>query len=186
MSKFNLYDQNTWETSINDMATKIRNKAIGSIGQKISLVRELQGKIKNLINGDQGEDTDFAIAEHLRLNNPAAYQQMKIEIELPHDEVKRILDLTSDILNAWKDTEGRGGIWKSLIPKLQELEPFFESSCWDRLAGERKVNELVSVKVSGNEAWQCYIGIAKNLSGALKTIAQYEDDDPRSCDYDDD
>lgn len=149
MAKFDLFNKNTWAQSVADEETIIKNKALGSMGQKIPIIRLLREDLANLKTTDFVE---YNFAQDLFHHNREAFDIMEITWEYPKDRISKTIQIIDKILTYWKDQDLREAEWKNIIPLFQELEPYIKDT--NRL---KSTTELTKIKVSGNKAWEAYI-----------------------------
>lgn len=196
---FNLFDESTWSDAVSkqDLQTKIKNKALGHMGQFISEIRYLKEQISK--EADLSSNIEYVIAEGLRTNNAVAFEQMEIRIIYPNDNISALLKTIDEVLDFWRDKELRERKWKSILPKFKELKPYLKDrrtyGLYDRSA--ENIKTLANIKVEGNEAWKLYIGSYKNYQYWHKAWSELSekvrklspeidvDDSPESEDYDD-
>lgn len=186
---FDLFNESTWHSvvSVADLEKRIRNKALGHIGQMISEIRSLRAALQQ--GTDLASNVDFAAAEYVRNFSPAAFEQMQIQIIYPNDDMANLIRTIDEVLDFWKDKKVREYNWKSILPKLKDLKPYLKDkgqfALYDRSA--ENLRTLINVKVKGNEAWNLYIKTYRDEQYFRKTCNDKAllDEGPESEDYDD-
>lgn len=159
--KFNLFDESTWATATQlEIEDRITNKALGAIGQKIHEMRQLRetltSKIRELIKSKE-ESEAYVIASELMKSDPEAAKLMDVEIVYDKIEVANIIQIIDKTLEFWKDTEVRRYKWRELLPDLKKLEPYLPNK--NGFFGPyENLESLAGPKVTGNKAWECYLG----------------------------
>ena len=182
MTKFNIYDETTWAHSILfDLEGAIKNKAMGAIGQKIGIIREVKDKIENyLASSDAFDNKDndrYIIARHLMSHNMEAAIVMDIAIHYKNQKIATLMNNIDTVLTFWKDTVSREINWKLILPYLKELKPFIdESNSFDI---DESLKTYCAPVVTGNEAWEEYY-LAKKFSNyyekLYKNVAKSDDE----------
>ena len=153
--KFDIFDERTWELPQEDPYIKIRNKALGAMGQKISQLRLL----KNALHDQHKFGKTYEYAERLKAANPAAYQIMQVSYVFPDAEIADLMKTIDSILDAWSDVKSREENWKSIIPYFKKLQPFLDNNYYTM---KSTVDKILEVKVVGNAAWDVYLSECKS------------------------
>lgn len=159
--KFDIFDKSSWTTTpLENPEKKLLDKALGAIGQKIHELKLLQEKIRKKVSLE--DQIDYQIAINVAENNFEAAKQMEIKIEFPDVQIANVIDKVNWIIEAWKDKNNRASRWQELANKLQELQPYLDKDMRPYIDDHAKyTNNLLSVKVHGNEAWHIYLEARK-------------------------
>jgi len=190
MAKFDIFNEDTWQPEAVSIETAIRNKALGAIGQMVHQLRMLKTKLEDLNKLSNNEA--YQIAENIRLRCPDVYKLMDIKVVHSGGKIAEALQNVNKVLEFWKDTESRAANWRSLLPILQQLKPYLDTSNrWDY---EKVFQELIDTTVTGNAAWDLHLVIAKQVTEYRKryeaalssSVPAAEDSAPESYEYSDD
>jgi hypothetical protein len=177
MAKFDIFNKSSWTVEITDREKTITNKAVGRIGQMISEIRDLRANIEK--THKTFEQTDYSIAQKLLTSNSEAYRLMQISYETTDNQVTNILTTIDEILTFWSDKTKREHNWRCILPKLQELQPYLSGGIYGKIYAKEEIEKLVTIKVSGNKAWDAYLNQAKETAKWYdcwkKTSAKLED-----------
>jgi hypothetical protein len=171
--KINIFDKRTWVVEAVDQGKLLRNKVLGSIGQKIPDLKGLKNKIEKGLK-DQKITLDYFIAESLRQNNPVAFSIMEIKYEFSDYKVKSVIDNINTILDAWPDKTYREENWEKMADLLIPLEPYLKTERYSLYTSmgnhDSEILKLVNITVSGNMAWEAYLSAQKQTDNLLNTV----------------
>lgn len=159
--KFDIFNENTWLPEAVNIEKQIRNKALGSIGQMVYQLRQLKEKLEKHNHMDTNEE--LQIASRLK---PDTYRIMQIEIIHSGGQIANTLQNINKVLDFWKDTSARELNWRGILPTLTQIKPYLDGNNYD----EDLYRELVTTKVTGNAAWEAYLGMALDNIRNRKTI----------------
>ena len=170
--KFDIFNERTWAPETVNVEKLIRNKALGSIGQMVCQLRFLKAKLEKHNHIDTNEE--LQIASRLK---PDTYRIMQIEIIHSGGQIADTLQNINKVLDFWKDTSARELNWRGILPTLTQIKPYLDGN---------------NYKVTGNAAWEAYLGMAltnlrnnktiETLRKRQGTITDFIDESPESSD----
>lgn len=149
--KFDIFNESTWQPEAVSIEKAISNKALGSIGQMVYKLRLLKEKLEQ--NNKLEDNSDYQIAENLRITQPSAHRLMRVQVIHSGNEIADTLQAINQVLTFWSDKDAREHGWRSLLPFLQKLKPYVD----DNNYSDDKYKALISTKISGNAAWDVYL-----------------------------
>jgi hypothetical protein len=161
--KFDIYNKDTWEDV--PVVSKVDNRAVGAIGQKIGELRSLREKLIGS-NCDKS-NLDYKLATEL---NDRVHEQMNIKIIYADDAYHTALKDIDYILNAWTNVNERSYSWRNLISYFERLKPFLES---------KNVKSLLEIIVKGNDAWEVYVDVEKDAIRLRESNAKLREENSK-------
>lgn len=185
MAKFNLFDEHTWDIELEDREKLLRNKALGQLGQLISEIRALRDTIEESHVDAQQDNDELKLALTLQKSNSVAFKLMGVSITYPDLEIAEVTRLINQILEFWSDKETREANWRHAVNLVKPLKPYLDKGYvyFYKDARKEAVNNLTSVKVVGNAAWEVYKTAESRSSywyakyNEIKPATVYESDD---------
>jgi hypothetical protein len=171
VAKFNIYDESSWSASATPTQKDIDNRAIGAIGNRIGEIYALKRKLENPSLNNE----DYNIAEELRKFNKTAYDLMEISYKFPDAEVAKLLSITIQIENIWKNYEQKWLRWREVLPLIKEIEPYLRSYRNATIIDDA-MKDLTKTQVLGNEAWAVYLSSVKRANMLSDSYTRVKDE----------
>lgn len=172
MSKFDLFNKNTWVVENIDPEVAMFNKASGNIGQKISELKNLKQTLKNSIE-KSNDSFEYKFAEELRENHPEVYKTMNVVITYSNVEVQKKIEKIDHIVKLWGDVEGRKYTWRNIAELMQDFQDYLKADYYASPYSFAKtrdavVADLCTVKVTGNKIWDLFLEMKKNIKSHIE------------------
>jgi hypothetical protein len=186
MSKFDIFNPNSFVIAAFDPEEKLRNSAMGAIGNRIRDLKDLKKKIEDRAQTNGEVNSEYQIAENLKERNLSAYKIMEIFYELSDEKVEKTFNSINKILTIWADKENRTSNWRQILSLFKDLEPYFKNKHSFYDTTDSKINELVSIKVFGNEAWKVYLRSCQQVESLRKQNQKIREGYNELVDEDDD
>ena len=176
MSKFNLFDEKTWQIDFEDVERKLSDKALGTMGSAISKIKDIKTKIEE-IQKYKYHTEEYSIARELQASSPEAFAIMDIKFCYPDDAIGNVLNTINSILDFWaKGKEFRYHNWKNYISNFYLLKDFLS---YDGNENSKAYNSIGKITVSGNAAWNVYLRAAtseRSLGDVCERLTKSNED----------
>lgn len=186
--KFDIYNRQTWnDTEVVDAETRLANRAVGAMGQKIPELRKLKVKLEEKVCKT---NKAYDVATSLEINNPKAFKLMEVKYTYP--DQTRMITAINTILNYWSKSDTqltKQAGWRHMVSYFDVLKPLLTATDHQSKT-DRLVEDYSTTKVSGNAAWDAFLTVRVSLdefmSSAQKRIVRYDDEEPESDNGQDD
>lgn len=162
MAKFDPFNESTWKLNNADVEEQLANKAVGAIGQKIHLIRELKASLEKKFDAE--DQFEYWLAKNLEQRNPKVYKLMGIIVDVPDADIKKLLHSIDTVLDMWKDVSNRRSNWRQMIPYLKDIAPLMDKNSLKY----NEVKGLISAKIIGNDIWEEYLNTYKGLNATIE------------------
>lgn len=157
MAKFDLFNTDSWAHIVSSNQQTIKDKVMGTLGNKIGDLRDLRKKIttefeKNEAINNVEYDTALTLTEE-------ESNLMNVNIYYPDDEVNKVLESCDKILKIWENKSKTAFNVIPLIDELKIIQPYMNGNRWHYIMSEKfkNLNNLTKIKVTGNSLWIKFI-----------------------------